>query len=54
VVSPLEKKTESIDAPQAEKRSGKLTGWWYGEVDNRHKGGVRFRRRFETNVKAEG
>jgi hypothetical protein len=33
--------------PQAEKRSGKLTGWWYGDVDNRHKGGVRFRRRGE-------
>jgi hypothetical protein len=38
---------------QAEKRNGKLTGWWYGEVDNRHKGGVRFRRRFETKAKAQ-
>jgi hypothetical protein len=28
----------------AEKRDGKLTGFWYGEVDRRHKGGERFRR----------
>ena len=27
---------------------------WYGEVDRRHKGGERFRRRFETKAKAEG
>ena len=33
--------------PHAEKRDGKLTGFWYGEVDRRHKGGERFRRRFE-------
>ena len=32
----------------AETRDGKLTGFWYGEVDLRHKGGGRFRRRFET------
>ena len=30
--------------PHAEKRDGKLTGFWYGEVDRRHKGGERFRR----------
>ena len=40
--------------PHAEKRDGKLTGFWYGEVDRRHKGGERFRRRFETKAKAEG
>jgi hypothetical protein len=40
--------------PHAEKRGGKLTGFWYGEVDRRHKGGERFRRRFETKAKAEG
>ena len=40
--------------PHAEKRDGKLTGFWYGEVDRRHKGGERFRRRFETKGKAEG
>ena len=28
--------------PHAEKRDGKLTGFWYGEVDRRHKGGERF------------
>ena len=39
--------------PHAEKRDGKLTGFWYGEVDLRHKGGERFRRRFETKAKAE-
>jgi hypothetical protein len=27
--------------PHAEKRDGKLTGFWYGEVDLRHKGGAR-------------
>jgi hypothetical protein len=40
--------------PDAEKGEGKLIGFWYGEVDLRHKGGERFRRRFETNAKAEG
>jgi hypothetical protein len=40
--------------PHAEKRDGKLTGFWYGEVDLRHKGGERFRRRFETKRAAEG
>ena len=40
--------------PHAEKRDGKLTGFWYGEVDLRHKGGERLRRRFETKAKAEG
>ena len=40
--------------PHAEKRDGKLTGFWYGEVDRRHKGGERFRRRFETKAKAKG
>ena len=35
-----------------EKRDGKLTGWFYGEVDLQHKG-TRFRRRFETKAKAE-
>jgi integrase len=39
----------------AEKRDGKLTGFWYGEVDRRHKpGGMRFRSRFETKREAEG
>jgi integrase len=38
----------------AEKRDGKLTGFWYGEVDRRHKGGLRFRARFETKKEAEG
>lgn len=38
-----------------EKRAGKLTGHWYGEVDRRHKpGGIRFRQRFETKKEAEG
>jgi hypothetical protein len=37
-----------------EKREGKLTGFWYGEVDRRNKGGQRFRRRFETKREAEG
>lgn len=38
-----------------EKRDGKLTGFWYGEVDRRHTpGGQRFRRRFETKKAAEG
>lgn len=38
-----------------EKRAGKLTGHWYGEVDRRHKpGGIRFRARFETKKEAEG
>jgi hypothetical protein len=27
--------------PHAEKRDGKLTGFWYGQVDLRHKGGER-------------
>ena len=27
--------------PHAEKRDGKLTGFWYGEVDRRHNGGAR-------------
>jgi hypothetical protein len=27
--------------PHAEKREGKPTGFWYGEVDLRHKGGAR-------------
>ena len=40
--------------PHEEKRDGKLTGFWYGEVDRRHKDGERFRRRFETKEKAEG
>lgn len=38
----------------AETRDGKLTGFWYGEVDLRHKGGGRFRRRFETKKAAVG
>lgn len=36
----------------AEKRDGKLTGFWYGEVDLKAKG--RFRRRFETKKGAIG
>jgi hypothetical protein len=40
--------------PHAEERDGKLTGWFYGEIDLRHKGGARLRRRFETKAKAEG
>lgn len=36
----------------AEKRDGKLTGFWYGEV--LRKAGARFRRRFETKKEAEG
>jgi hypothetical protein len=40
--------------PHAEKRDGKLTGFWYGEVDLRHKGGARLRRRFETKANGEG
>ena len=38
----------------AEKRDGKLTGSWIGEVDQRHKSGPRFRRRFDTKAKAVG
>jgi integrase len=38
-----------------EKRDGKLTGFWYGEVDRRNKpGGLRFRQRFSTKKEAEG
>lgn len=37
-----------------EKRCSKLTGFWYGEVDKRAKGGERFRRRFDTKAKALG
>lgn len=37
-----------------EKRDGKATGFWYGEVDRRHKGEGRFRRRFETKREAIG
>lgn len=33
---------------------GSLNGWWWGEVDRRHKNGPRFRRRFDTKLKAEG
>lgn len=41
--------------PSPEKRDGKLTGFWYGEVDRRNKpGGLRFRQRFETKKEAEG
>ena len=40
--------------PHAEKRDGKATDWFYGEVDLRHKGGGRFRRRFDTMAKAKG
>lgn len=39
--------------PNQEKRNGKATGFWYGEVDRRAKGGERFRRRFETKKQAE-
>jgi integrase len=38
--------------PSPEKREGKLTGHWYGEV--RIKGGERFRRRFDTKKGAAG
>lgn len=39
----------------AERRSGKLTGWWYGEVEVR-KGAteMRYRKRFQTKGEAEG
>jgi integrase len=40
--------------PNPEKRDGKLTGFWYGEVDYRTKGGRRFKLRFETKREAEG
>lgn len=38
----------------AEKRDGKLTGRWMGEVDLRHKSGLRFRRAFESKRLAVG
>lgn len=38
----------------AEKRDGKLTGRWMGEVDLRHKGGPRFRHAFESKRLAVG
>lgn len=37
----------------AEKREGKLSGRWVGEVDHRHKGGPRFRMAFETKRQAD-
>ena len=40
--------------PSPEKRDGKLTGHWYGEVDRRAQGGQGFRRRFETKKEAVG
>jgi hypothetical protein len=36
-----------------EKRDGKLTDRWIGEVDRRHKGGIRFRRYFDRKAVAE-
>jgi integrase len=45
---------ETYQMSSPEKRDGKLTGFWYGEVDRRNKGGQRFRRRFETKREAEG
>ena len=39
--------------PHAEKRDGKLIGFWYGEVDRRHKGGERFRREGDRRGAAE-
>lgn len=40
--------------PSPEMRDGKHTGYFYGEVDQRYKGGPRFRRRFETLKEAKG
>jgi integrase len=39
----------------AERRSGKLTGWWYGEVETREGStDIRFRKRFQTKDEADG
>ena len=37
----------------AEKRNGKLTGTWWGEVDLRAHGLARFKRAFATKREAE-
>jgi hypothetical protein len=37
-----------------EKRGGKFTGYWYGEVRSMNASRDRFRRRFETRKEAEG
>jgi integrase len=44
---------ETSDMSYAEKREGKLTGHWYGEVFLKATG-ERFRRRFETKKEAKG
>lgn len=46
--------SKAYNMASPEKRGDKLTGFWYGEVDWRRKGGERFRRRFETKREAEG